>query len=489
MDIHSESLLRKWSPGAFIGIFLLAAFLRLQGLRTDFWLDEIWALQIVAEFVRNPIDILTRLHLDTNHWLYTYYLFLCGEGRAWWIYRVPSMIAGIMTVPLFGLICGGRDPGKSLTAMVISGFSYLLILYSSEARGYALMILLGLIAYFLLDRYFLEKPKGYAAAFWAVSILGILAHITFLYITAGFILWTWCDSGKSGSGLLHRTKAVVALHGPPLVFLSLLYLVDLRRMILGGAEVGTFPDVLRQLIGFAVGCPEIGILPIIVTVMGIALICFEILLLWFQDRGKALFFTMVLFLVPLTVATGAFFADFRGWQVRYLLACLPFLLMLIVNSFWRAWQSGRGGRALYLCCLGLYLAGNGYYLRSFLKDGRGAYLAAIRYVMDHSAGREITIASDHDFRNKMVLDYYVRQLGRERPFTYYDGGKWPPAGPAWYISHSIKREASVPQSRTAYNGAVYDLVGQFRFSGLSGFHWFLYRKKESKPTPDAAPIR
>src|SRR5258706_3825867 len=72
---------------------------RLWGLFTDFWLDEIWALRL-AQNLKSPVGIFTSIHFDTNHWLYTFLMWLCGDQPAWMIYRIPSFAAGIFTLLL-----------------------------------------------------------------------------------------------------------------------------------------------------------------------------------------------------------------------------------------------------------------------------------------------------------------------------------------------------------------------------------------------------
>ena len=64
----------SWWLLPLFGLFVLA---RVPGLFTDFWLDEIRALRIV-EKISSPLDIFTRVHFDTNHWLYS--LFMAALG-------------------------------------------------------------------------------------------------------------------------------------------------------------------------------------------------------------------------------------------------------------------------------------------------------------------------------------------------------------------------------------------------------------------------
>jgi hypothetical protein len=43
------------------------------------WLDELWSLAN-ADAVRSPLEVLTGVHSDNNHYLYTLYLLALGDS-------------------------------------------------------------------------------------------------------------------------------------------------------------------------------------------------------------------------------------------------------------------------------------------------------------------------------------------------------------------------------------------------------------------------
>ncbi|HEC15996.1 MAG TPA: hypothetical protein ENI99_05405 [Sedimenticola sp.] len=65
----------RLAPAITIALILIAAIaIRIPGLFTDLWIDEIWALELLKP-VKTFSEIFTAIHFDTNHWLYSLYRF------------------------------------------------------------------------------------------------------------------------------------------------------------------------------------------------------------------------------------------------------------------------------------------------------------------------------------------------------------------------------------------------------------------------------
>src|SRR2546423_14815001 len=118
---------RAWV--ALAAITLVAAGLRVGGMFTEFWLDEIWSWLLAWDAERSPVrsalDVFTRLYHDNNHWLNTIWIRWMGE-QPWWGYRLLSLVTGCALVPVTGLI-GKRDGrGVGIVAAALTGACYLL---------------------------------------------------------------------------------------------------------------------------------------------------------------------------------------------------------------------------------------------------------------------------------------------------------------------------------------------------------------------------
>ena len=127
-------------------IVIAAAALRLPGIFTDFWLDEIWSLNI-AKSVHSPADVVLSeaARIDNNHPLNTWYLYALGDVRHWWLYRLPALATGIASVIVVAHAMWRRSATEAIAAALIVALSFPLVFYSSEARGYGLAVFFALV--------------------------------------------------------------------------------------------------------------------------------------------------------------------------------------------------------------------------------------------------------------------------------------------------------------------------------------------------------
>ena len=112
---------------------IAGAVLRVWAAFDNFWLDEIWSLNL-AQSIRHPWEIIT-LHRDNNHMLNTFYLFLVGKQQSWFWYRILSVVTGAASVAIIAYGTLRRGFLEAATATALAALSYPLILYASEARG------------------------------------------------------------------------------------------------------------------------------------------------------------------------------------------------------------------------------------------------------------------------------------------------------------------------------------------------------------------
>ncbi|TPW19343.1 MAG: hypothetical protein FD126_2778, partial [Elusimicrobia bacterium] len=174
---------------AVLGLALLAgAALRSLGLGTDLWLDEIWNLNIARGF--GYADILLRVPYDANQILNTLWLRLVGTPSWWGTYRLHSLAAGVATIALAHRAAARWGSLEGAAAAGFVSASYLLTVYSSEARGHAMMVCFALCAFVCLDAWLKTRSRA-AHAGWAASVaLGLLSHLMFAQAYAAFALWS-----------------------------------------------------------------------------------------------------------------------------------------------------------------------------------------------------------------------------------------------------------------------------------------------------------
>jgi Dolichyl-phosphate-mannose-protein mannosyltransferase len=154
-----------------IGIVGLALLLRLVGMTESLWLDELWSIRIILGD-RDPFRVLLR---DIHPPLYSVFMFAWIRlfGDAEWSIRLPSLLCGLLSLPLSYAIadrCIGRRTAVLSTFLLAA--SPVHIWYSHEARPYAVLLLLVLVAVFA----YLELRDPPANPVWtAVYALTLLA--------------------------------------------------------------------------------------------------------------------------------------------------------------------------------------------------------------------------------------------------------------------------------------------------------------------------
>ena len=168
----------------FAGAFVL----RLPGLWTDLWLDELWSLQNVRA-AGHWWDLFLGTRIDNNHHLNSLYLYLVGPDASPVVYRLLAFVSGIGVVATAWVIGARESRLAAVVAAVLFGSSYLMVFYASEARGYATVVWLTLAAWYCIQQY-ADTPRAvWAVGFAACSIAGVMAHQTYMMFFVGAYVW------------------------------------------------------------------------------------------------------------------------------------------------------------------------------------------------------------------------------------------------------------------------------------------------------------
>src|SRR5205814_6247590 len=92
---------------------------------------------------------------------------------------------------------------------------------------------------------------------------------------------------------------------------------------------------------------------------------------------------------------------------RYFFTMLPFLLLLLARAVETGLRANGTRAVLALVMLMVVVAGQYGNVRKLQADGRGQYRAALQFMREQT-GAQLLVGSDHDFRNRMLIDY-IRQ--------------------------------------------------------------------------------
>lgn len=456
---------------ASLAILTVAAVLRLAASQDNFWFDEIWSWEF-ANQAKSFWQIATHLPHDNNHILNTWIIHCFPAGTDWRLYRLPAVLAGIGTVTLAGLSGARRSHCEGITALLLTGSSFVLIQYSSEARGYAYLLFFTMLCVWLMEQLSTTRSRGRE---WLVAVsasFGLLAHLSFVMAWLGLIVWSFTAILRRELTWTTRACALLRLHALPCCTLVGLAIYNRRMMIGGGDRLG-LGKVIVQAGSLAVGGPDSGWWALVICVVAITASAIAlILMLRSGELSACVWCVATLALGLILVVTGH-----EVIYVRYFLIQLLGMLVVLGRTLARFWQTGASGRLFYVLVMALILTGNALHIVPLLTYGRGGYEAAVAAILAESPSSVIGIGSDHDFRNTKVLAYYLGRRSGPKNLNYYPNGTWPPGGPDWVILHSFQQPPQAPLELHDAAENTYRKTHEYRYAGLSGWNWILYRRE------------
>lgn len=453
---------------ALFGLLALAAALRAPGLWTELWLDEVWNVNIARGF--GYFDILLKVPYDANHVLNTLWLRAVGDPGWWGLFRLHSFAAGVGAVALAGVLAGRWGRLQGLLAAGVAASSYPLALYSSEARGHALMVFFALAAFGCLRRR-LETGSRLAYAGWAASLwLGWLSHLMFAQAYAALGLWSlrrlWRREKRRAAAL----GDWLLLHLPGLAACAFVYFVQVRHLRHAGGPELEASGVLREALAMATGAPD-G--PWAWAAGAVALGA----ALWaLRDLAKRGDDEWVLFGALVVGAPAALLALHPAGLLypRYFLLTAAFGSMLWARAAAAALGRKGGVAAAAGLLLAAYAAGSAARFREFARHGRGRYFEALESIA-YASGGETTVGSGHDFAHRMMVEFYAPRVPGSR-LRYLGRADWTKDRPDWAIAHQAPGGAAPQPVLIAHTGARYEYAGEFRSSPHVGVDWFVYRR-------------
>ena len=187
-----------------LSVLALAAFLRFYRLDDQsLWYDEAYTASVTDPATSSLSYIWSSgpvaLHAPSS----PYARLPVQTGGHWeWSLRLPSVLAGILTVLavyLVGSYCFNRRVGAlSSLAVAVSTFH---VYYSQEARPYSLLMLFALASTYCLLRAVREQRRVWWVAYAALVAMGLYTHLYMAFVILvqnTFLLWQWKEKRVSG---------------------------------------------------------------------------------------------------------------------------------------------------------------------------------------------------------------------------------------------------------------------------------------------------
>jgi mannosyltransferase len=173
--------LRPWLVLA--GLSVLALVLRLPGLDSCLWFDEVLT---VVDFVRPPLaEVITRFPSQNQHMLFSVLaqtsVGIFGESA--WSIRLPSVLFGVASVWAMFLL-GRRLVGvrEGLLAAALMTVSYHHVWFSQNARGYMGLLFFATLATWLWIETLSRRGWGWHLAYAVTLALGMWIHLTMVFV-------------------------------------------------------------------------------------------------------------------------------------------------------------------------------------------------------------------------------------------------------------------------------------------------------------------
>lgn len=464
-----------------IALFLLcvaALLLRLYAAADNFWLDEIFTYYLAMEHVRSVAGVLTGIRVEHQP-LVTLTLYLLGDQPDWLWYRLPSVVTGTGTLVLMALAGYRRmRPAALILTLAVAAVSYPLVVYSSEARGYAPAAFFSLLMFILLETYRRHRNLLYLLGFWSSSVIAVLYHPAAVCVYLSLGLWSLVHEWRAGGGLTRVVRELALCHAAPLAFMAWLYFAVMRQWGSVGGDVLPLFRVIGDTMAVAVGFPMQAEYRLGALFLGGALVTAGLVILARLVRSDIWIFHLSALLLTPALMLGISGRPYV--YVRYFVVLFPFFYLMLGEAMDAVAKRFKEARAAVVGLCVLLLLGNALSTADFLRVGRGGYMDAVTYMAANTPWPNVKVGGDHDFRNGLPIYFYSRYLPKNRSMVYLRFDAWPPEGPDWLLIHNTCSEVFVPKRFVKAGGGTYRLAKSYPVLGLSGVGWHLYRN-DSRP--------
>lgn len=452
---------------ALAACVVLALALRLPALFEAPWIDEVWSWGLALS-LPSWRDVFAP-KTSNNHVLVTLWMHGLGDRPDFVLYRLPSLLAGLASVAL-AFRCARRDGVLAATcAGALVSASFLLAVFSTEARGYAIHVAASL-ALFLAARAWLEERRRAALAVaWAACAIGVLAQL--LFVTTFAALAVWLLVRVAG----RRTSVVDALllGGAPCANFACVWFVHARHLVNSGAPPWNGWIVVEHAMAWGLGGPARAGFALAAIVGCAAAVAWDARRLARAGRDEWVFQVAITALVPLVLVV-----LLRGEYVapRYFLAPLAFVLVSLGRAGAAAFENG--GVARIAACGGALalLAGNAMHHAAFARAGKSAYARGFALVAAAGPGPIVRVAGNQDFNVGAMVGYFQRSMPPATRMRHVPGKSIPKDGVDWIVVDAPDLDAE-PQPVLEVGGRRYELEGAFENYGPFGTNVAFYRRR------------
>ena len=487
------------SPLTWVGLTCLlsvAAWLRLLCCRGELWLDEVWTWDISHKLTW-PGGLFYQLQEENNHYLNTLMVWLFRNGSGWWS-RFPAAVCGVASVWLAFRLGRTAPILPRLTcwlAAVLTAGAYLLVHYSSEARGYAYAVFFAALAFdqlWVLESYrgqlqtTGDTPRSQRIAEWLFPLAccgGFLSQPIFLTCFGAMVVWLFLRLQKQVSAD-QLWPSLMRVFLKPGLFFVVLYLVDLRHAANGGGDQYPLWRVVVETLSLTGGGPFRGWLAFVVAGLVLAIFIHGLRVFAREGDDRWIFLLLVVVVMPLGLLVVLRRAEIYP---RYFLIAVFFLIQSAAIGLSDLYRRGLVPRVLASVGLACVMFGCGQHVGQLAEVGRNQYVPILELLAEREPSSTIQIRSDHDFRHPLMFRYLLSQADmRGKTLIHVNHENVPVEGTEWLLTHSLDVDWTPPASREV-RGVVYELQSFRPYAGLSGWGLALYQRATPRTDVPAVP--
>jgi len=242
--------------------------------------------------------------------------------------------------------------------------------------------------------------------------------------------------------------------------------------VLGGGPPYSLPSLLAETLASAVGVVGSGVLAgaVAIVVAGLFLEA-----LYYQARRRD---DRWVFYAVTVVAAPAFLllaARPPFLFVRYFATQVAFVTVLLGATWAVRWRAGGASGFVASCLLVAYLGTSGLAIVRLWSLGRGHYREALTQMCADVEHGPIRVASDHDFRNGMMIRYYTRHGSPGCEIAYATRADVQHERADWFVTHEVGAVTEPSAELADAGGNKYSFVRSYPSHELSGMTWHVYR--------------
>jgi hypothetical protein len=458
----------------------LGLALRLWYAHWPLWVDEIWSLKDLLP-ISHFWQILWGISQDNNHYLYSIYLFFAypiSHDEIW--LRAPSIAAGVASIPIMAQLAG-RDPVAAFAAAAMTAVSAFLVTYSAQARGYALAVLLWILAYRQLEKA-MDAPASRARWLFALAIgAAAFCHLATFAVVVLFGLAAFCELLRRQRDLLRVVGASLQLFWPTLVCLApMLLCLAAGYVEIGGfivnfvrpySPVLTYGAFSQMIVATLAGT----ITPLLIeaAIPLVAIGAFVVFRASAISSFRRISYAILLFGLPALV----FIAKPPNSHIpRYYLISAVFLILAAADLFAILWRKGAIWRGAAIAAASALAIGNFHAMIAAKQANVAAWPQALAVI---AASPSRTIGTNFDFNVREFVGQYNRLS--DRPLQLIGSDLSCDTAPEWYI---VETEAAAQPETISVDARRQDgghcslryaLTSTYGGSTFFESRWFLYR--------------